>query len=470
MDKVGLLDRGEQMEEKVAWVKMQGCGNDYIFLNCIRHTGLVRLVGNAGFIRAICDRHYGVGADGVVWVLPYSGVGDANVDGEMRMFNADGSEGNMCGNAIRCVAEILWQEFGKEMTVILTKSGLRRVRRIECTPAGGAESGEHRVERIDSERCGDYSEIGEDCTDILTKSGIRRVQRISELRGENGGKSGILAHFLDNSGVLYEVEMGRTEVEKKRVGGRLGYLVDVGNRHWVCFSKRVSLERLVRQARRACRTDRHALQESESEDGLGMNIEKCRVLEMPNSGKAGKELSRYLDRTRGQKWQKRGKNAEKTAKSVEICNGVFGEGDFGQFLRKVEVKSGQKGRENCEKSADCEQGQRVAEKGEQGVGNKQGQRKAQEKNGADGKSECWVVRAEVWERGSGRTLACGTGAVAVASAVWARYGKSEKSPIRVLVGMPGGWLLVCGKEKEWTLTGPAEVVASGEFVWRGCEV
>ena len=198
-----------------------------------------------------------------------------------------------------------------------------------------------------------------------------------------------------------------------------------------------------------------------------MNIEKCRVLEMPNSRKAGKELSRYLDRTRGQKWKKRGKNAEKKAKSVEICNGVFSEGDFGQFLRKVVEKSGQEGGENCEESADCEQGQRVAEKGKQGVGNKQGHREAQEKNGADGKRECWVVRAEVWERGSGRTLACGTGAVAVASAVWARYGKREKSPIRVLVGMPGGWLLVCGKEKEWTLTGPAEVVARGEFEWRG---
>ncbi|MBQ9145157.1 MAG: hypothetical protein IJX70_01655, partial [Clostridia bacterium] len=255
MDKVGLLDWGEQMEEKVAWVKMQGCGNDYIFLNCICHPGLVRLVGNAGFIRAICDRHYGVGADGVVWVLPDSGVGDANVDGEMRMFNADGSEGNMCGNAIRCVAEILWQEFGKKVTVILTKSGLRRVRRIDSTLTGCAESGERRAVRIDSERSGDYSEIGKDCTDILTKSGRRRVQRIGELRGENGGKSGILAQFLGNSGVLYEVEMGRDEVEKKRVGGRLGYLVDVGNRHWVCYSKRVSLERLVRQAKRVCRTD-----------------------------------------------------------------------------------------------------------------------------------------------------------------------------------------------------------------------
>ncbi|MDE5663358.1 MAG: diaminopimelate epimerase [Muribaculaceae bacterium] len=82
----------------VEFTKMQGAGNDYVYINGISHcpANLPELA-----IR-IADRHFGVGGDGLVVILP-SDIADFR----MRMFNADGSEAQMCGNASRCVAKFL---------------------------------------------------------------------------------------------------------------------------------------------------------------------------------------------------------------------------------------------------------------------------------------------------------------------------------------------------------------------------
>ena len=72
--------------------KMQGCGNDYIYFDCFD-----TIIPNPDELSIrLSDRHFGIGGDGIVLILP-SSVADAR----MRMFNADGSEGRMCGNAIR---------------------------------------------------------------------------------------------------------------------------------------------------------------------------------------------------------------------------------------------------------------------------------------------------------------------------------------------------------------------------------
>ena len=81
------------------FTKMQGAGNDYIFFNCLEK----ELDDPSGVARAMSPRHYSVGADGIVMICR-SDVADA----KMRMFNADGSEGKMCGNAIRCVGKYLY--------------------------------------------------------------------------------------------------------------------------------------------------------------------------------------------------------------------------------------------------------------------------------------------------------------------------------------------------------------------------
>jgi len=82
------------------FTKMQGIGNDYIYVDCTKET----IPDPAALSRKISDRHFGVGGDGLVMILP----GD-QADFRMRMFNADGSEAQMCGNASRCVGKYVYE-------------------------------------------------------------------------------------------------------------------------------------------------------------------------------------------------------------------------------------------------------------------------------------------------------------------------------------------------------------------------
>jgi diaminopimelate epimerase len=82
------------------FVKMHGAGNDYVYVDCFRQ----RLEGDlAALAQRVSDRRFGVGSDGLILIHP-SSAGDAR----MQMFNADGSESEMCGNGIRCVAKFLF--------------------------------------------------------------------------------------------------------------------------------------------------------------------------------------------------------------------------------------------------------------------------------------------------------------------------------------------------------------------------
>lgn len=81
------------------FTKMHGLGNDYIFLNCM--DGIPDDL--PGLARRLSDRHLGVGGDGVICVCP-----SRRADFRMRMFNADGSEGAMCGNGIRCFGKYVY--------------------------------------------------------------------------------------------------------------------------------------------------------------------------------------------------------------------------------------------------------------------------------------------------------------------------------------------------------------------------
>ena len=85
------------------FIKMHGIGNDYIYLDCIANPMPDDI---EQFARHASDRHTGIGGDGVVLILP-SEVADC----QMRMFNADGSEGRMCGNAIRCVGKYYYETY-----------------------------------------------------------------------------------------------------------------------------------------------------------------------------------------------------------------------------------------------------------------------------------------------------------------------------------------------------------------------
>lgn len=84
------------------FTKMHGCGNDYVYINCFEE----RVVNPNKLAQAMSDRHFGIGSDGLVLICPPS---DPNVaDCKMRMFNSDGSEAEMCGNASRCVGRYVY--------------------------------------------------------------------------------------------------------------------------------------------------------------------------------------------------------------------------------------------------------------------------------------------------------------------------------------------------------------------------
>lgn len=110
--------RRERM--KLPFTKMQGCGNDYIYINCFD----LEINSPESLSVLLSDRHYGIGGDGIVLILP-SDVADA----KMRMFNLDGSEGKMCGNAIRCIAKYLYdyQVVRKLKMDIETLSGIKQL-------------------------------------------------------------------------------------------------------------------------------------------------------------------------------------------------------------------------------------------------------------------------------------------------------------------------------------------------------
>ncbi len=100
------------------FVKMHGAGNDYVFVDCFCQT-----VANPQELAvAISKRHFGIGADGLVLILPSD-----KADCRMRMFNADGSEGKMCGNAIRCVGKYFFENIdsSKLSISVETESGIK---------------------------------------------------------------------------------------------------------------------------------------------------------------------------------------------------------------------------------------------------------------------------------------------------------------------------------------------------------
>lgn len=80
--------------------KWQGCGNDFVMVDCFSD----KISDYSKMARRVCDRHYGIGADGLIVILPSD-----KADLCMRIFNADGSEAEMCGNGIRCFAKMAFE-------------------------------------------------------------------------------------------------------------------------------------------------------------------------------------------------------------------------------------------------------------------------------------------------------------------------------------------------------------------------
>lgn len=104
---------------KVKFTKMHGCGNDYIYIDCTQKEPNFDIEKTAV---KLSNRHFGIGGDGLVLISP-----SKNADVYMKMYNKDGTQGKMCGNAIRCVAKYVFEKniIKKENIKIETLSGIK---------------------------------------------------------------------------------------------------------------------------------------------------------------------------------------------------------------------------------------------------------------------------------------------------------------------------------------------------------
>lgn len=107
--------------QNIEFTKMQGTGNDFVVLDCVSHPEYQEFALTPALASKMCDRHYGIGADGLVLVLP-SEIADI----QMRIINSDGSEAEMCGNGIRCFARFVYEQniVRKESMTVETLAGV----------------------------------------------------------------------------------------------------------------------------------------------------------------------------------------------------------------------------------------------------------------------------------------------------------------------------------------------------------
>lgn len=105
---------------KFSFTKMHGTGNDYVYVDLFQQ----KLENQAEVAKVVSDRHFGIGADGLICIAP-----SESADCRMIMYNADGSEGAMCGNGIRCVAKYVYDHgiVRKDHMSVETKSGIKQL-------------------------------------------------------------------------------------------------------------------------------------------------------------------------------------------------------------------------------------------------------------------------------------------------------------------------------------------------------
>lgn len=106
------------------FTKMQGCGNDYIYINCFEE----KVPDPGSLAIRLSDRHFGIGSDGVILICP-SDVADCRMD----MYNLDGSRGRMCGNGIRCVGKYVY-DHGIVHDTSITVETLSGIKRLTLIP------------------------------------------------------------------------------------------------------------------------------------------------------------------------------------------------------------------------------------------------------------------------------------------------------------------------------------------------
>lgn len=109
---------------KIKFLKYQACGNNFIIIDTKFAKGIPN-EKRGELAKFLCDRHFGIGADDVLYLDPYS-----NGDTRLKIFEAQGPEADMCGNGIRCVAAYLCEKLNKNDLIIETNDGIKNIQKI----------------------------------------------------------------------------------------------------------------------------------------------------------------------------------------------------------------------------------------------------------------------------------------------------------------------------------------------------
>ena len=107
---------------KIHFTKMQGCGNDYVYIDGASEK--ISQDKKSDLAVKVSDRHFGIGSDGLIFINP---VEDPDIDFEMEMYNADGSRSEMCGNGIRCVAKFVYDKgLTSKKNLVIVSAGKKK--------------------------------------------------------------------------------------------------------------------------------------------------------------------------------------------------------------------------------------------------------------------------------------------------------------------------------------------------------
>jgi len=153
---------------KIAFTKASACGNDFLLVDALGASADL-----AALTRRMCDRHYGIGADGVEWLFAATGA-EVNA----RLINADGSEAEISGNGTRCVAAEIYSRTGKTEIAIRTGAGLKICRFIGLQTGKGVEPHGQPSNTFEFETDMGEPEVGTELS-IETKSVHAKGTRIS---------------------------------------------------------------------------------------------------------------------------------------------------------------------------------------------------------------------------------------------------------------------------------------------------
>ena len=187
---------------KLSFTKMQGCANDYIYLDC-RKSGVPENI--AALSEKLSRRHFSIGADGIICICAAQTAG---ADGMMRIFNADGSEAQMCGNGVRCVAEVSNMGCTPEAIAEFQKAGILFAPGKAVNAGGVATSGlemtqnaQHlswSAEEVDKKLHYIMSQIHEACVTY----GTQPDGYINYVKGANVAGFMKVAHAMLEQGII----------------------------------------------------------------------------------------------------------------------------------------------------------------------------------------------------------------------------------------------------------------------------